>query len=518
MSDIIQLKGEEKDQIILCDMCTGEDRTLALKTCMKCEISMCAHHLQAHLITPVLLQTHPLTEPMALCGTTKCPQHGKLLEYYCLDDMTCVCVSCAIEDKHRLHNMKTFSTAHKELKERLEVEQKALQLKTNDENVSLEKWEKSEREKLGPCSVRLIEAVANLCDISLSSVQSSVSARMVSLRTAESSIKAAQELKDAFRFLQMYSQVHQDVEKARAVDLRKGLEPSSDRDKLILEIKQNGEKMVQQAGQFWGSLLTLVDPENHQELVATPPDLIFDPQIFGNGMSLSKDRRSIFCNHWLGECSATLLISSSKSALNFQRWVVSLPKESDWLIGLCDKKSPADLKTGPVYGLCCKDNCLSYLTTEKDDDSDAPPVSAGLGLQKKGNQLMVYSAMITYTVEEGEEEIPQFEKVEVIWNFATSTLSFFSRIGQHQREEIITIKISLNNWGLAPFVQLGKENVQSSSQQQWKCRCGQVYYKKGNGYRSNNRRSFHCPYSQPNCSCGEMVGGPNITERVCKLC
>ncbi|KAM9426744.1 uncharacterized protein KZ484_022106 [Pholidichthys leucotaenia] len=511
-------------------MCTREDRTPALKTCMKCEISMCAHHLQAHLTAPVLLQTHPLTEPMALCGTTKCLQHGKLLEYYCLDDMTCVCVSCAIEDQHRLHNMKTFSTAHKELKEKLEAEQKALQLKTNDENVSLEKWEKSEREKLGRCSVRLIEAVANLRDISLSCVQSSVSARMVSLRTSESSIKAAQEEKDTFRFLQMYSQVHQDVEKAKAVDLRKGLEPGSDCDKLILEIKQNGEKMVKQAGQFWGSLLTLVDPENHQELVTTPPDLIFDPQIFGNAMSLSKDRRSIFCNHWLGECSATLLISSTNSVFSqppfkskrrrtsFQRWVVNLPKESDWLIGLCDKKSPENLNSGPVYGLCCKDNCLSYLTTEKDDGSDAPPVSAGLGLQKKGNQLLVSSAVITYTVEEGEEEIPQLEKVEVIWNFATSTLSFFSRIGQHQREEIITIKLSLNNWDLAPFVQLGKENDQSSSQQQWKCKCGEVYYKEGNGYRSNNRHTFHCSSNQPKCSCGEMVGGPKITERVCKLC
>uniref|UniRef100_A0A3P9D0Y7 B box-type domain-containing protein n=1 Tax=Maylandia zebra TaxID=106582 RepID=A0A3P9D0Y7_9CICH len=159
------------------------DRKPAKKTCMKCEISMCVQHLQAHLTTPVLLQTHPLTEPMALCGNTKCSQHGKLLEYYCLDDMTCVCVSCAIEDQHRLHNMKTFSTAHKELLEKLKAEQLILQEKTDDENVSLEKWEKSEREKLGRCSVRLIEAVTKLRDISLTSVQSSVSARMVSLKT-----------------------------------------------------------------------------------------------------------------------------------------------------------------------------------------------------------------------------------------------------------------------------------------------------------------------------------------------
>uniref|UniRef100_A0A3Q3AJ42 B box-type domain-containing protein n=1 Tax=Kryptolebias marmoratus TaxID=37003 RepID=A0A3Q3AJ42_KRYMA len=178
---------------ILCDMCTEEDRKPARKTCMKCEISMCVQHLQAHLTTPVLLQTHPLTEPMALDGNTKCPQHGKVLEYYCLDDMTCVCVSCAIEDQHRIHNMKTFSTAHRELMEKLKAEQQALQEKTADENGSLEKWEQSEREKLGRSSVRLIEAVTNLRDVSLTSVQSSVSAHGVELlRDADEGGPAAQ--------------------------------------------------------------------------------------------------------------------------------------------------------------------------------------------------------------------------------------------------------------------------------------------------------------------------------------
>uniref|UniRef100_A0A3P8S5V8 Si:dkey-183c6.9 n=1 Tax=Amphiprion percula TaxID=161767 RepID=A0A3P8S5V8_AMPPE len=330
-------------------MCTEEDRKPARKTCMKCEISMCSQHLQVHLTTPVLLQTHPLTEPMALCGTTKCPQHGKLLEYYCLDDMTCVCVSCAIEDQHRLHNMKTFSTAHKELLEKLRAEQQALQVKADDENVSLEKWEKSEREKLGGCSVRLIEAVTHLRDISLSSIQSSVSARMVSIKTSRSSMQAAQKEKDTFRFLQMYSQVHQDVEKAKAVDLRKGLEPGSHRDKLVQELIEGGEKMMEQASHFWGSLLTLVDPENHQDIFGTGSDLTFDPQVTGPSMSLSKDKTKVFYNSWLGNCSATLLICGTHAVSNFQRWVVSLSEDSDWMIGLCDKESAKNLKNAPVY-------------------------------------------------------------------------------------------------------------------------------------------------------------------------
>ncbi|GAA6228150.1 tripartite motif-containing protein 16-like [Lates japonicus] len=454
---------EEQKQVIVCDMCIGDDRKPARKTCMKCEISMCVQHLQAHLTTPVLLQTHPLTEPMSLCGTTKCPQHGKLLEYYCLDDMTCVCVSCAIEDQHRLHNMKTFSTAHKELMEKLKAEQEALLVKTDDENVSLEKWEKSEREKVGRSSVRLIEAVTNLRDISLTSIQSSVASRMVSIKTSKSSMQAAQSEKDTFRFLQMYSQVHQDVEKAKDVDLRKGLEPGSNCDKLVQEIRQKGEKMVKQAGQFWGSLLTMVDPENHQELFTTHSNLIFEPQIFDSGMSLSKDYRKVFYSSWMGQYSATLLIRSTQPVPNLQRWLVNLSKEVDWTIGLCDKQSIRNLKDGPVYGLCCKDNQLNALMTEYNDCSDALTSSQGFMLSKGHRpniqkQCRVSSALITCQGESGDEPVPRPEMVEVLWNIVVSSLSFFRRTEQHQREEMLTINMSPNNWDLVPFVQLGTGN------------------------------------------------------------
>lgn len=478
---------------------------------------MCVQHLQAHLTTPVLLQTHPLTEPMALCGTTKCPQHGKLVEYYCLDDLTCVCVSCAIEDQHRLHNMKTFSTAHKELMEKLNTEQQALKVECDDENISLEKWEKSEREALGRSSVRLIEAVTNLRDIALTSVQSSVSARMVSIKTSKSSMQEAQNEKDTFRFLQMYSQVHRDVEMAKAVDLRKGLEPGSDRDKLVQEIRQNGGKMVKKAGHFLGSLLTLVDPENHQELFATNSDLIFNPETLSPSISLSKDNRQVFHNHWLGQCSATLLIRSTKSVPNFQRWIIRLSEDSDWTIGLCDKKSAKNLKNGPVYGLCYKDNQLSSLTTVY-DCCDASINSQGFRLQKTDKtktkeKHRVSSELLTCQDINGDTVVPQFEMVEVFWNFTASSLSFFGRTGQHQREEILTIMMSLNNWDLAPFVQLGQENVQNRPQQQWQCPCGKVYYKNADGY-SDGMRTYS---QQANCSCGAFIGDVCTTEVVCEL-
>ncbi|XP_036002242.1 tripartite motif-containing protein 16 [Fundulus heteroclitus] len=502
MSDNVQKASSS----ILCDMCTEEDRKAARKTCMKCEISMCVQHLQAHLTTPVLLQTHPLTEPMAIDGNTKCPQHGKLLEYYCLDDKTCVCVSCAIEDQHRLHNMKTFSTAHKELLEKLKAEQEALQVKTEDDNMSLEKWEKSEREKVARCSVRLIEAVTNLRDVSLTSVQSSVSARMVSIRTSRSSMEAAQNEKDTFRFLQMYSQVNQDVEKAKAVDLRKGLEPGSHRDKLVLEIRQNGEKMVNQASNFLESLLSLVDPESQQDLNASS-DLIFEPQSPNCCMSLSSDKRTVFYNSDLGQCSATLLIRSTLAVPIYRRWMLGLTDEADWMIGLCDKQSAGNLKNGPVYGLRYEDKRLSWVTTKYHNGPYASSNSSVFEYNDDdttttGKQLQVCSTSLTSEKKDGDEEDQRPEMVEVFWDFVASRLSFFSRSGQYQRKAIITIETTPNNWDLVPFVRLGKENVENTSQPDRKCSCG----------RSS-------PFYQTNCSrCGKKFSDLFTSEVVCELC
>ena len=141
--------GDRKQPNIFCDMCAEEDRRAAVKTCVKCEISMCVVHLQPHLTKPAFLLSHHLTEPMAPgaegLGATKCPQHGKPLEYYCLDDLTSVCVSCAIEDQHRHHNMKTFPKAHAELVGKIADEERVVAVRRK-ESEDLGKWERRSEE------------------------------------------------------------------------------------------------------------------------------------------------------------------------------------------------------------------------------------------------------------------------------------------------------------------------------------------------------------------------------------
>lgn len=52
----------------------------AVKTCLKCEVSMCQEHVKPHLELPAFRE-HPLTEPMNDFWKRKCPYHDEIYRY-----------------------------------------------------------------------------------------------------------------------------------------------------------------------------------------------------------------------------------------------------------------------------------------------------------------------------------------------------------------------------------------------------------------------------------------------------
>lgn len=49
----------------------------AVKTCLKCEVSMCQEHVKPHLELPAFCE-HPLTEPISDFWKRKCPDHDEI--------------------------------------------------------------------------------------------------------------------------------------------------------------------------------------------------------------------------------------------------------------------------------------------------------------------------------------------------------------------------------------------------------------------------------------------------------
>lgn len=84
---------------VLCDVCLGEGRPKAVKSCLVCLTSYCEEHLKSH---STRFTKHKLIEPVANMADRMCPKHERLLELFCKKDQTCVCVLCT-ETDHRAH-------------------------------------------------------------------------------------------------------------------------------------------------------------------------------------------------------------------------------------------------------------------------------------------------------------------------------------------------------------------------------------------------------------------------------
>lgn len=104
-----------------CDCCPavadGERPSLAVKTCLRCEVSLCGEHLQPHLERPAF-SSHLLVDPVGDLSHRRCPDHAEILRYYCADDRLYVCGDCLLEGGHAQHKVKALRQVEEELKVR----------------------------------------------------------------------------------------------------------------------------------------------------------------------------------------------------------------------------------------------------------------------------------------------------------------------------------------------------------------------------------------------------------------
>ncbi|XP_038673153.1 E3 ubiquitin-protein ligase TRIM39-like isoform X2 [Scyliorhinus canicula] len=116
-----------KSQIVVpCSYCTVQ-KFPAVKTCLKCEVSMCSVHLAPHQEN-VAFKSHLLTDPIADIAAGKCTEHQERLKLYCKDHAVCLCSLCVIVGAHKNHNLIGVSEAVKGLKNHLENQQSMIRV------------------------------------------------------------------------------------------------------------------------------------------------------------------------------------------------------------------------------------------------------------------------------------------------------------------------------------------------------------------------------------------------------
>lgn len=103
---------------VFCDHCIDEP-SVAVKTCLKCEVSLCSRHFQKHQ-EKESFRSHSLVEPLSELGMKNCVTHHRALEYFCSNDMSLLCATCFIEGYHQNHDILTFSAAEEEMRRALQ--------------------------------------------------------------------------------------------------------------------------------------------------------------------------------------------------------------------------------------------------------------------------------------------------------------------------------------------------------------------------------------------------------------
>ncbi|XP_041067921.1 E3 ubiquitin/ISG15 ligase TRIM25-like isoform X1 [Carcharodon carcharias] len=129
---------------VTCDYCI-ESPSPAAKTCLKCETSFCALHLKPHL-TKEIFNDHVLVDPVTDLNHRKCPDHQKILEFFCTDDEVCVCSSCGVIGRHKSHTMVGLDEREAEMKEELKSEVENLWRLQQNYSIKQQDLEKSEAE------------------------------------------------------------------------------------------------------------------------------------------------------------------------------------------------------------------------------------------------------------------------------------------------------------------------------------------------------------------------------------
>ncbi|XP_073711581.1 E3 ubiquitin/ISG15 ligase TRIM25-like [Misgurnus anguillicaudatus] len=118
-----------------CDVCT-ERKHKAVKSCLVCLNSYCQNHLEQHE-NLFKGKKHNLIDATGRLQEMICPQHEKLLEFYCRTDQLCICYLC-MAGKHKNHDtitaeeektekLKQLKETQKKFQERIQERQKKLQ-------------------------------------------------------------------------------------------------------------------------------------------------------------------------------------------------------------------------------------------------------------------------------------------------------------------------------------------------------------------------------------------------------
>ncbi|XP_075071331.1 E3 ubiquitin/ISG15 ligase TRIM25-like [Mixophyes fleayi] len=106
--------SEYEETRVCCTYCI-HSTVPAVKYCLMCEAYLCDNHLKVHSKS----EEHVLTESSTALHSKKCSVHKKALQYYCMKDSICICLTCCLAGEHKGHQVEPLIEATEKKKKKL---------------------------------------------------------------------------------------------------------------------------------------------------------------------------------------------------------------------------------------------------------------------------------------------------------------------------------------------------------------------------------------------------------------
>ncbi|XP_068107639.1 E3 ubiquitin-protein ligase TRIM11-like [Hyperolius riggenbachi] len=136
----LSTQPDQEEAGVHCTYCV-DSPVPAVMSCLHCDASLCDKHLRIHSKAPEHVLCAPTTSP----ETRKCSVHKKILEYYCTEDASYVCVTCRLDGEHRGHQVETLQEASEKKKEKLRNDLQTLMAETEKAEKRVQNLEECRR-------------------------------------------------------------------------------------------------------------------------------------------------------------------------------------------------------------------------------------------------------------------------------------------------------------------------------------------------------------------------------------
>ncbi|XP_077350027.1 E3 ubiquitin-protein ligase TRIM39-like [Lithobates pipiens] len=114
VDNLLSTRPDQEESGVFCTPCIHTP-VPATKSRLHGEASLCDNRLGRHRKSPEQV----FWEPTTSLENRKCSIHKELLKYYCTEDLTCICLSCRLDEEHWEHQVESLDKASEIRKKKL---------------------------------------------------------------------------------------------------------------------------------------------------------------------------------------------------------------------------------------------------------------------------------------------------------------------------------------------------------------------------------------------------------------